>query len=116
MGPRPRHSAYGWAIQGVFPLAVIGMVLLGFGLARDHLWVTRLGTSLFIAAIGLWGFANGGGFLWGLVVSHRRHGATLWRETFWSSLLYLVLTVFFLAIGFWAVWFITRVWSTARPF
>jgi hypothetical protein len=113
---RPSTSVYTWAIRSIFPLAAAGMLLLCIGMARDIDWLARVGTTVFIAVIGLWGFANGGGFLWGLVVTHRRHGRSHWRESFWSSLLYVVLTVFFLAVGCWAIWFSTRVWSSALPF
>ena len=101
-------SAYGIATRSMPVLCGSGFIISCIGFTIGPEWVGRVGTNLFLSGFAVWGLANGGAFLWGFKKSLRQHGLKIFIERPWSSAFYVLLMVFFLAVGVLFVWFITK--------
>ena len=99
---------YDIAIRCIPILCIGGMIGAVFGILLKEDALLNVGAIIFLSGIALWGLANGGEMLRGLIRSAR---ATSWKEIAahpWPAILYTALTLFFLWVGGIVLWGIVR--------
>jgi hypothetical protein len=105
---RPSSNVYEYAIRSFPILCFTGFAILVLSAFTEWRWAMKVGTALFVSGFVVWGFANGGAFVWGFVRTVRRFGFSNFVKHPWSSLFYISLMVFFLSAGVFSVWLILR--------
>ena len=111
---RPSFNAYEYAIRSIPILCFAGFAILVLHVFTEWRWAMRVGTALFLSGFVVWGFANGGAFVWGFLRTVRRFGFSHFVKHPWSSLAYIFLMVFFLSAGVFLVWLILRPYALPK--
>jgi len=70
---------------------MLGFVVALSGSVTHRSWAEKIGTLLFFLGCAVWGFANGGAFIWGFLRTVHRHGFREFATHPWLSLLFILL-------------------------
>jgi hypothetical protein len=107
-------SFYAWGIRSIMPLCIVGWVSALIGYMAKIDWLAKTGLALFMAGFAVWGFTNGGGFIWAFWRSARKRGVGEWRGHPWALAFVVFLTLFFLTAGVFFVWFVVRIFRSGK--
>jgi|SRR6266850_3785051 len=115
MRTRGHYSTpYGYAIRSLPILFITGFIIALFGSITHRSWAEKLGVGLFLLGGAVWGFANGGAFVWGFLRTVRRYGFREFTAHPWSSALYILLMVSPVFFGACFLWIALRATVLSR--
>ena len=102
-------QGYDRALRIGFTISIVGWLIVAAGFVLSSKSIIRAGTGFFLYGIVVWGFVNGGAFLWGFARAVRKTG---FRKFFaaprWAAL-YIALMLFLLSVGGMLLWGVVRV-------
>ena len=101
-------SAFKQAIRIVPIFFIGGLIATVAGNMGDYAWLFRIGPSIFLSGIVIWGFSNGFLLIHSLVHKTRSSGLKSMLAHPWLPAIALVWAICYLAMGAFFLWFILR--------